>query len=560
MRKLYILSLLLAFVACTRVDYARRLADADSLLYVRPDSALTLLRSIPPDHLPSEEERMRHALLTVEAECRNRVPQRDDSLLQVAVDYFHRTDNERWEARGEYARGYVLYNYLKEGGKAVEAYHRAEELAQAVEDKRLLAHIYNGMAYIYQCEELNQQADSLYNMVEQMAIQLKDTVLWLESVKRQSIYLIGKGKSYYKEAEQKLLRNYEIASRYGNPIYQCSNALNLSLLYSYMRNGEQTLRFARKALELQQEDTTMLSTAILLTGEGFYKLGVYDSAVFYLSKVLASPQFNIRSSAYMRLSDIAEKQGNTQKALKYEKLYNQYKEQYQRQSQATDIQLAEQEWKHAQEQQNMRRLIYICVGVILCLSGMLCLVIIRRRKIRKRRQVIIKILMQQWMHEHARLLPAPSSPVAWLQAEPVATEVVEAKGSRSFDFDVLQVRIRETEVYRKLMRILDHYKKCADYEEHFTMEDRYAFIDVIDGYTHGFTSYLKQTCPALTEEDVCFCCLHLLGLKASQVAVIVEQDRSNIYKRQKTLLKDKFKIATKDKLENVLKNISIIKN
>ena len=54
MKKLYILSLLLAFVACTRVDYARRLADADSLLYVRPDSALTLLRSIPPDHLPSE--------------------------------------------------------------------------------------------------------------------------------------------------------------------------------------------------------------------------------------------------------------------------------------------------------------------------------------------------------------------------------------------------------------------------------------------------------------------------------------------------------------------------
>ena len=133
----------------------------------------------------------------------------------------------------------------------MEAYRRAEELAQAVEDKRLLARIYNGMAYIYQCEELNQQAESLYNKVERMAIQLKDTVLWLESVKRQSIYLIGKGKSYYKEAEQKLLRNYEIASRYGNPIYQCSNALNLSLLYSYMRNGEQTLRFARKACCLQ---------------------------------------------------------------------------------------------------------------------------------------------------------------------------------------------------------------------------------------------------------------------------------------------------------------------
>lgn len=560
MKRLCILFFLLAFIACTRIDYASRLTDADSLLSVRPDSALTLLRGIPPARLSTEEERMRHALLTVEAECRNRIPQRDDSLLRVAVDYFHRTDNERWEARGEYFRGYVLYNYLKEGGKAVEAYHRAEELAQAVEDKRLLARIYNGMAYIYQREALSRQADSLYNKVERMAIQMKDTVLWLESVERQSIYLIGKGKTYYKEAEQRLLQNYEIASRSGLTLYQCNNALTLSQLYSYMRDGERTLHYAKIALNLQQKDTTMLSTAILLNGEGFYRLGYYDSATLYLNKALASPQSHIRSTAYMRLSDIANKQGDAQKALEYEKLYNQYKEEHQQQSQTTDVQLAEQEWKHVQEQQNMRRLIYICVGVILCLSGMLCLVIIRRHKIRKRRQIIIKILMQQWMDEHTRLLPASSSPVALLQAEPLATEAVEVKESRSFDFDALQMRMRETEVYRKIQRILDHYKKCAGYEEHFTMEDRYALIDAIDGYTHGFTSYLQQTCPALTEEDVYFCCLHLLGLKASQIAVIVEQDRSNIYKRQKALLKDKFKITAKDKLENVLKNISIIKD
>ena len=153
-----------------------------------------------------------------------------------------------------------------------------------------------------------------------MVIQLKDTVLCLESVERQSIHLIGQGKPHNNEAEQKLLRNYEIASHYGYPLYQCSNALNLSLLYSYMRNGEQTLRFARKALELQREDTNMRSTAILLTGEAFYKLGLYDSATFYLNKVLEASKFNIRCAAYMRLSDIAEKQGDTQKALEYEKL------------------------------------------------------------------------------------------------------------------------------------------------------------------------------------------------------------------------------------------------
>ena len=555
MNKIHILLLLLAFIACTRIDYARRLADADSLLYIRPDSALTLLRGIPPARLRTEEERMRHALLTIEAECRNRIPQRDDSLLHVAVDYFRRTDNERWEARGEYARGYVLYNYLREGGKAVAAYHRAEELAQAADDKRLLVRIYNGMAYIYQREGLNQKADSLYNRVEQMAVQMKDTVLWLESVGRQGIHLIGQGKPHYKEAEQKLLRNYEMASRYGNPLYQCSNALNLSLLYGYMRNGERALHFAQKALELQREDTMMCQTAILLTGESFYKLGMYDSATFYLNKVLASSQLNIRSNAYMRLSDMAEKQGEVQKALEYEKLRIRNEKLYQQQSQTTDIRLAEQEWKHTQERHDMQKLICICFGVILCLLGILCIVTIRRRQIRKRRQVIIEIRMQQWMNEHARLLPAPSSPIALLQAGSVTTEAMELNGSRAFDVDPLQVQRRETEVYRKMLRILNHYKQYAGYEEHFTMEDRCALIDVIDRCTHGFTSYLKQSCHLLNEEDICFCSLHLLGLKASQIAIIVEQDRSNIYKRQKALLKDKFKITTKDKLENVLKNI-----
>ena len=76
-----LLFLLPMLAACTRSDYSRRLAAVDSLLYVRPDSALTLLRSIPPARLHTEEERMRYALFSVEAECRNRIPQRNDSLM-----------------------------------------------------------------------------------------------------------------------------------------------------------------------------------------------------------------------------------------------------------------------------------------------------------------------------------------------------------------------------------------------------------------------------------------------------------------------------------------------
>ena len=76
MRKLLYLFLILfvGLSACTHLDYPRLMAAADSLLYIRPDSALTILYGIPPDELDSAD-RARHALLTVEAECRNGVAQ-----------------------------------------------------------------------------------------------------------------------------------------------------------------------------------------------------------------------------------------------------------------------------------------------------------------------------------------------------------------------------------------------------------------------------------------------------------------------------------------------------
>lgn len=552
MKKLYILFLLLAFASCIRIDYARRLADADSLLYVRPDSALTLLRGIPPARLHTEEERMRHALLTVEAECRNHIPQRDDSLLRVAVDYFHRTDNERWEARGEYFRGYVLYNYLKEGGKAVEAYHRAEELAQAVEDKRLLARIYNGTAYIYQRENLNHRADSLYNKVEQMAIQLKDTVLWLESVERQSIHLIGQGKPHYNEAEQKLLRNYEIASHYGYPLYQCSNALNLSLLYSYMRNGEQALRFAKKALELQREDTTMRLTTILLTGEAFYKLGLYDSATFYLNKLLASPQFNIRSNAYMRLSDIAEKQGNTSKALEYEKLHNQYKEEYRKQSQTVEIQLAEHKYISSQRQKSVWRIVYYCAFAIMGLILIIIILFVYSRKKEKASQQQLKdvLLKQMQVHVNTELAVSPISE----PASPLPTEDTKNVHPQ-FHFDSLQEQMQQTQVYQKLLDILSYYKEFSDYKKHFEKEDQRKWVETINQFTGGFITYLSQKFPELDEEDIYFCSLHLFDFNPTEISIIMEKDRSGIYKKRKSLLKRKFKYENKTELKDLLKNI-----
>ena len=138
MKRLSILPLLLLiFAACTHIDYVRRLAVADSLLYIRPDSALTLLRSIPPSRLDTEEERMRYALLTVEAECRNRIPQRDDSLLRMLATYYQKHGDESMQARAFYALG-IVNNDLKRENAAMTAFLLSEKYARMAGNSKLL--------------------------------------------------------------------------------------------------------------------------------------------------------------------------------------------------------------------------------------------------------------------------------------------------------------------------------------------------------------------------------------------------------------------------------------
>lgn len=202
----YLLLLLcLCCLSCgSRTDYPNLLVKADSLIDARPDSALTLLHSIPPSAL-EEGDRMRHRLLTVEAECRNGQMPANDSLLLPVIDYFHRTGDVFWEARGEYNRGYILHK-LRQSGQALEIFQRVKTMLEGCGNTWWLGRTYGRIAYIYHNQGMFSQADSLYRKTEQLAVQVGDTALWLETLDRRSVHLIAQGEEHYREAETLLLK------------------------------------------------------------------------------------------------------------------------------------------------------------------------------------------------------------------------------------------------------------------------------------------------------------------------------------------------------------------
>lgn len=549
----YLLLLLcLCCLSCgSRTDYPNLLVKADSLIDARPDSALTLLHSIPPSAL-EEGDRMRHRLLTVEAECRNGQMPASDSLLLPVIDYFHRTGDVFWEARGEYNRGCILYQDHRQSGQSLDIFQRVKTLMEQCGNTWWLGRTYGRMAYIYHSQGMYSQADSLYKETEQLAVQVGDTALWLETLDRRSVHLIALGEEHYREAETLLLKACLLARQKKLVKYQSNCMETLSLLYSYMQDGEQALRCAREAWRLEP-DTAKRYMSSLLIGEAHYKLNHYDSATFWLERTIACrPSLAVRSAAYMRLADIAEEQGDAEKALAYQKKYQQTENELTEQSQVTEIRLTEQSQAHRQEQSQMKRLILICLAAIGALAVCIVLLLGRRARERKRLRGQMDALMKFWWREHRVLLSAAPSVV-----EPgiLLLPFNEPKEVHPLiDFDDLISHLRETELYAKVTRILSYHQSYNDYEEHFTVEDQNELLNLINRFTDGFITRLEKQV-SLSEKDLRFCGLHLLGLSTQDIAILLEKDRSGIYKRQKRLLHQYFPDAGDEKLEKVLKSI-----
>lgn len=541
----------LLWTACTHADYSRRMVEADRVMDLYPDSALRLLQDISPSNL-DEGDRMRHRLLTVEAECRNGQMPASDSLLWPVIGYFHQAGDVFWEARGEYNRGCILYQNHRQAGQALDIFQRVKALMEQCGNTWWLGRTYGRMAYIYHSQGMFFQADSLYKETEQLAVQVGDTALWLETLDRRSIHLIAMGEEHYREAETQLLKACQLAQRKLFLKNKIRCMLTLSQLYSYMEDGRRALWFAREAW-LQEPDTTRKYMSSLLIGEAHYKQDHYDSATVWLERTITyRPSLAVRSAAYMRLADIAEELGDVEKALEYQKKYGQAENELASQSQVVDIRLAEQDQAHQQEQAQMKRLILICLAAIGVLAVCIVLLLGWRIRERKRRRRQMDTLMKYWWQEHWILLsaePSAAEPEVRLLPPPAEREEQSA-----FNFDNLSACLQETEPYAKAKRILAHYKSYADYEEHFTVEDQDQLLHYIDLYTDGFITRLKKKA-SLSENDLRFCGLHLLGWSTQEIAVLLEKDRSGVYKRQKRLLHQYFPDAGDEKLEKVLKSI-----
>ena len=146
---LLIFLLALPFTGCQKhYPVADKLSQAEIYMNEEPEAALRVLESIGQPDLHTKEHHARYALLYSQALDKNYIDKTNDSLINIAVDYYRQTDEVRSKFLSYYYKGRIHIN-AEENPEAMLAFMEAEQLVDALGDDYYAGMLYQYIASIY---------------------------------------------------------------------------------------------------------------------------------------------------------------------------------------------------------------------------------------------------------------------------------------------------------------------------------------------------------------------------------------------------------------------------
>ncbi len=539
---IFILFVMLFIQACYSFHEQETLLQAaDSLMKLRPDSALFLLENMSLDKLPTPADQAKYALLLTQARDKNYITHTSDSLIRMAVAYYDSNRDKFLAAKAHYYWGRVCQDMGNSKGSAHE--FTTALLLSDHNDGDILILLYSNLGKIFYNEGMYDKADSLYAEAIKTAKQYGDSARLISMYIMQGNINIAKGTGFYSEAEQKLKEALKIRSAGNNPVKE-SIYSSLSTLYSRMNRPQDAILFAKLAMKLQT-DTTALYSHYLKLGDAYYKATEYDSAVFYLYRSLHSKDFYTRSGAYLRLSNIAQEQKKIEEALLYRKYSSCYMDSARSLekpaevlSVVKDTEIKHVTNKHQQFVSQYRYYIFsLCALLLLVIAGFIYKQKVYRNKVRRERKRVKrreeKIIKELKIKdaEIAHLRRMNSEHEDSKQQVNILLEQLLNKRSR-----LIEIIWVNSSVNKMITELINWNKENIDSQKVLSEEVWIELRNEVDRIFDLFVVRLSEQYPLLRKSDIEFCCLVKCGYKYADIAPLLRCSVNAIYKRRVLLV------------------------
>ena len=571
MKKIYLIlhflaSLLLA--SCTNSHIAEQpiplapdLLHIDSLMQSSPDSALQMLLSFRADSVISTEAQRSgeischyHSLLLSEALYKTDNVQSNRTELQAAMHYFDSLavrypDNDdiiMLSARSHYMNGVGYYENDSVVVACKEYLHTLEIMQNHFDVEKLRGYKAKFMGMTY-----NRLVDLFDNQIMTTpTIYCCKQALHYCMIEPTSRYGIANllttiGKQYHE------MDNKDSASYYYNlalqslPDYNNSRyrgiVSSLKLLDYQMGDNTEIVLDSLKSMLAKANNYNEKLTRYLTIGCIFYEEKQYDSAIVYLEKVYNDNDdllSKMQAADYLR--EIYRNQGDTIKSNRFSEVLagNTIKE-YNKKVRTSKVnELFQQHLKHTannnfiKEKSAARKQTAI---IILPVSVLLV--------------VIVFLITRKWGKKHiARHKKALEKTEDSLSEIKMKIEV-----KKFIDEPICQMIL---DIVKE-----QHFKSKIDYINYkdFALgnDQLMELRTAVNLHYDNFTIRLKDKFPEITNDDIDYCCLYLLGLKDADVSALMQKEYSTIRHRRNKI---KSIIKTDKNLTEALYNLTRLSN
>lgn len=309
--------MLMVLLGCSDEQNERLLTRAEAYMETRADSARWLLQQV--DSVLTDEQQARYALLWTQAMHKCHIPLGDDSLINVAVDYYSRTGEKHRLAKSLLYKG-LAHRQRGEVELATKAFVGSEQAFDGVEDDQYKALLFNHYASLLMEQDL--LGKSLVYHKKAYQYELKgDSVHYVLSSCAQ-IARIFKAMDMHDSAEV----------YYKRGLFYLENCRNSQRAEMFLQNYATFLiskgRYGEAEKMLKNRETTADSTYIYNVYSAlamlYYKLGRYEDVLRYGEKIQESSDSLMQRAGFLHLYRAYKQMGDMKTAVHYHDLYRQY--------------------------------------------------------------------------------------------------------------------------------------------------------------------------------------------------------------------------------------------
>ena len=542
------------------------LLQIEQLMYERPDSAWKILQHMPPISQVRKEEQALHALLFTQAQYKNHIPVKSDSLLRIAEAYYRTSSDSLHKA---WTLFYLAQYYRDsdEKEKALSYFQQANIASRNIENNQFKFLLNLHWAGLLTNEDAYEKGIEKYQTANRYAILLKDTL--------KQINLYGKWgwccllKEEDERADSLFNVGLTLSATTKDRIYDKYLLNRLSLTARERKDYKRALELVNRSLSLAK-DSTELYPLWNNKGEILLEMNQYDSAHFYLSKDTRDYDPYFKATHYLNWSIYEEKIKNLPKALEYSKRYAELLDTiYQKRLESKVVNLQHKyDYSLIQSENKLlkikRQRLYISLTAI-CMAVLTVAVIFFYKRREEKRKLAEQMRSKDDLMKEMRLqlqektIDLHAAQEKIIEKETALDKELSQREKMRSEYSSKEAAMRKeilrhSEIIRKMEQLnkMSQQDKIQSRSVVLSDEEQDNLAEVINICYNNFTDRLWKKFPTLTKADISLCCLIKIGISNSNMLYLLDTNKVALKKRKNRLKHDKMGMDENDSLDEFI--------